>query len=153
MNDTHTQLNYFLVKVFNEILRIEEDRLRVGEFKNVSIREMHVIEAVCTANREGANNRASDIAKALGVSQGTLTTAVGPLERKGCIKRERDTDDKRIVRLIPTAKGKRANQNHQRFHEDMVKDVVNALSQEEQDSLMKGLVSLQEFFDRNKKED
>lgn len=153
MNDTHAQLNYFLVKVFNEILRIEEDSLRVGEFQNVSIREMHVIEAVCTANREGVNNRASDIAKVLGISQGTLTAALGPLERKGCIKRERDADDKRIVRLVPTAKGKRANDVHTRFHEDMVKDVVNALSQEEQDSLMKGLVSLQEFFDRNKSND
>lgn len=150
MIDNHIQLNYFLVKVFNEILRIEEDCLKTDEFKNLSIREMHVIEAVCIANEEGTNNRASDIALAQRITAGTLTTAVNLLEKKGYLLRKQDTQDKRIVRLYATEKGKRANDVHQNFHHEMVKNVMETLTAEEINSLMKGLKSLEAFFDKNK---
>ena len=149
-SDQQAQLNGFLVNVFNEILRIEENCLRTGEFKNLTVREMHVIEAVCTAQEQGTNNRASDIAQAQGVSAGTLTTAVTLLEKKGCIERRTDAHDKRIVRLYATEKGQRANAAHQQFHQQMVADVLAALSQEETEILIKGLKSLQDFFYRKK---
>lgn len=151
MNDDHIQLNYFLVKVFNEILQIEESCLKIDEFKNLSIREMHVIEAVCTANEEGLNNRASAIAQAQRITAGTLTTAVILLEKKGYLIRKQDTLDKRIVRLYASEKGKRANKVHQDFHHEMVKNVMQTLKQDEINSLMKGLKSLEAFFDQNKK--
>ena len=149
-SDQQTQLNSFLVNIFNEILRIEESCLRTGEFENLSVREMHVIEAVCTAQEQGTNNRASDIAHAQGISAGTLTTAITLLEKKGCVERRADVHDKRIVRLYPTEKGKRANTVHQRFHQQMVADVLAALSPEETDILIKGLQSLQVFFNTRK---
>lgn len=148
MYDNRSELNYFLVKVFNEILRIEEDCLKAGEFKNLSVREMHVIEAVCDAGKNA--NRASDIAQALHISAGTLTTEVGVLERKGCLIRKQDTNDRRIVRICPTEKGLRANEVHQQFHQKMVSDVMAALSAEETESLVKGLKSLAAFFNKNK---
>ncbi len=43
---TYTALNEFLVGAFNEILRIEGRVLCRGPFQNLSIREVHVIEAV-----------------------------------------------------------------------------------------------------------
>jgi DNA-binding MarR family transcriptional regulator len=142
-----TQLNDFLVNVFNEILRIEENCLRSGEFRNLSVREMHVIEAVCAVQDQGTNNRASDIAQAQGISAGTLTTAVNYLVKKGCIERRTDPQDKRIVRLYATEKGRRANEVHQRFHQQMVSDVLAALSPEESDILIKGLKSLKTFLE------
>jgi DNA-binding MarR family transcriptional regulator len=145
--DRQTELNDFLVNVFNEILRIEENCLRSGEFKNLSVREMHVIEAVCTAQNQGTNNRAGDIAQAQGISAGTLTTTVSCLVRKGCIERRTDSRDKRIVRLYATEKGRRANEAHQRFHQEMVSGVLAALSNEESDTLIKGLKSLKSFLD------
>ena len=150
MEGYQAKLNYFLVQVFNEILRIEDDRLRTGEFKNLSVREMHVIEAVCVANDSGGDNRATDIAKALHISAGTLTTAVAQLEKKGCLKRRQDKHDKRIVRLYPTEKGRRADEIHQQFHAQMVDDVMQALKEDELACLVKGLESLQAFFDQNK---
>lgn len=147
MKKYQTKLNDFLVDVFHEILRIEESSLRSGEFENISVREMHVIEAVCKAETaDDGKNRASDIAAALRISGGTLTTAVIQLEKKGCITRLQDKNDKRIVRLFSTDKGKRADAAHQRFHDDMVADVVAALSEDELACLAKGLESLQTFF-------
>lgn len=148
INDYYTELNYFLVKVFNEILRIEESSLRTGEFKNLSIREMHVIEAVCNANESEADNRATDIAHALRISAGTLTTTVALLEKKGYLIRRQDTQDKRIIRLHATEKGTRANLFHQKFHDQMVKNVIDTLDQGEIESLIKGLKSLKMFFEK-----
>ena len=150
INDYYNELNYFLVKVFNEILRTEEASLRTDEFMNLSVREMHVIEAVCTANDSGADNRATDVARALNITAGTLTTTVSLLEKKGCLKRKQDEQDKRITRLYATEKGVRANQTHQNFHHEMVMNVLNSLSIEETEILIKGLKSLGKFFDSNK---
>lgn len=143
------KLNFFLVEVFNEILRIEEDCLQSGEFKDLSVREMHVIEAVCNSDKTG-NNRASDIAEALYISAGTLTTEVALLEKKGCLLRRQDAHDRRIVRLHATERGIKANEAHQEFHRKMVTDVMDNLSGEETESLVKGLESLAQFFSRNK---
>lgn len=150
MGDYNDDLNYFLVKVFNEILRTEEASLRIGEFKNLSIREMHVIEAVCTANENGEDNRATDIARALRISAGTLTTTVALLEKKGYLKRKRDSQDKRIIRLNTTDKGIKANQFHQNFHKQMVSNVIDTLKSGEVEILIKGLSRLKEFFDSKK---
>lgn len=136
--------------MFNEILRIEESSLRAGEFKNLSIREMHVIEAVCSVSENETDNRATDIAGALRISPGTLTTTVALLEKKGYLIRKQDTQDKRIVRLYATENGKRANLFHQNFHNHMVANVIETLDQEETEILIKGLKSLKLFFDSKK---
>ncbi len=149
MNDYYLELNHFLVRVFNEILRVEETSLKKGEFKNLSVREMHVIEAICAANESGAGNRATDIAHALRISAGTLTITVSLLERKGYVERIQDVKDKRIVRLSATEKGISANQAHQRFHHEMVMNVMNTLDTQEIDILINGLKSLETFFNSN----
>lgn len=146
INHYYTELNRFLVKIFNEILRIEEASLRQDQYKNLTVREMHVIEAICNANEEETGNRASDIAHALKISAGTLTTTASILEKKGYIKRKQDNQDKRITRLHVTEKGVRANEVHQRFHHEMVMNVMNTLNDDEIEILIKGLKSLETFF-------
>ncbi len=150
INEYNSELNYFLVKVFNEILRVEESSLKIGEYKNLSVREMHVIEAVCTTNESGSDNRATDIANALRISAGTLTTTVALLEKKGYLLREQDPHDKRIIRLFATEKGIRANLFHQNFHKQMVSSVIETLDKGEVEILIKGLRSLKTFFDSKK---
>jgi DNA-binding MarR family transcriptional regulator len=148
MDEHSTELNHFLVKVFNGILHIEEDCLKTEEFKDLSICEIHAIEAVCIADDREMGNRASDIAEALHISAGTLTTEIAQLEKKGCIVRVQDTLDRRIVRLYPTNFGRRANEAHQAFHQKMVSEVMKALSPEEAESLVKAIKKLTEFFSR-----
>lgn len=46
MTQHEAQLNGFLVNVFNDILRLEEASIRKGPCKNLSVSEMHVLEAV-----------------------------------------------------------------------------------------------------------
>ena len=43
--DTFAALNSILVKLFNDILNIEEKALITEEFKDISVTDMHIIEA------------------------------------------------------------------------------------------------------------
>ena len=51
MENRGKELNLFLVRVFNEILRTEERDL-AGRFPDLSLRELHLIEEVCRAEEE-----------------------------------------------------------------------------------------------------
>lgn len=145
MKKNKQQINKFLVGVFNEILKIEEDFI-VKTFADLSVKEVHVIEAVCNADEKGDDNRSTSIAEKLKVTAGTLTTAVAQLERKGYLLRERDENDKRIVHIVPTEKGFEAQKCHVDFHEKLVDNAVSNLSDEELEIFVKALNSIATFF-------
>ena len=82
MDESAQAINAFLVEVFGEILRTEERCLAAGPSNDLSLTELHVIEAVAACCREGRNS-AAQVAQRLRVTAGTLTTAVNLLVRKG----------------------------------------------------------------------
>ena len=135
-------LNTLLVTLFQEIMNIEQKALITGEFKDITINDMHVIEAV---DMEGARNMTS-VAKTLGVTTGTLTIAVNSLVKKGYVERVRSEEDRRVVLISLSEKGRKAYLHHQRFHEQMIEAIVEELSAEEQVVLEKALVKLDRFF-------
>ena len=145
MNRAERSINHVLVRLFNEILDIEERALAVGEFSDASVREMHVLEATGNAEEE---NSMSAIAARLGITMGSLTVAVATLERKGYLKRERAMEDKRIVRVWLTPRGAAANEHHARFHREMVAEVQTALSPPQMEVLLETLDRITAFFDQ-----
>lgn len=139
------EMNQFLVSVFNQILRREETILKDGSFKNLSVKEMHVIDRIAQCELSKSNT-ASEIAKLQGVTAGTLTVSIQVLERKGYVIRCPDPRDGRIVRIALTEKGKGAYQAHFSFHQSMVDCILNALTAEETAIFIKGLSAITEFF-------
>ena len=152
MNKEERILNEFLVESFNEILKVEEGALKKGKFKNLSIREMHVIEAVVKNEKQGKNT-SSKIAKTLDITPGTLTISVNSLERKGYLLRERDIHDKRVINIYTTDSGKEVEENHAKFHENMVKEMLDFFTEEKRKILMEAVVELEKFFKSRKKVD
>ena len=72
-------LNGFLVGLFNEILKIEGNALCSGEAQEISLRDMHIIEAIC-AGKTMRERRTTAVAQRLGI---TATTLEGILTVKG----------------------------------------------------------------------
>lgn len=144
-------LNRFLVEVFNEILKTEEQALTARR-PDLSLREFHLIEEVCRAVDQDRDNRATAIAAAQRVTAGTLTTAVNLLEGKGYLERRRDSGDRRSVRLFPTERGRQANELHTAFHQEMVADVLSILSEEESQVFLRALSGVSAFFRKKYKE-
>ena len=141
MNINHV-LNEVLVRLFRNINVIEERAICTGEYKDVTANDMHVIEAI---DMEEARNMTS-VARSLGVTTGTLTIAVNSLVKKGYVERARSEEDRRVVLVSLSEKGKRAYLHHRQFHEQMIEAIVEELSEEEQAVLEKALVKLDRFF-------
>lgn len=150
MNSECEKINNFLVGVFNNILRTEESSLK-ERASNLSMREMHVIEAVCDAVTR-RKNTASEIAFSQNITAGTLTTTVSTLEKKGFLVRRQDDRDKRMVRIFPTEKGKTANEIHQSFHHEMVSVIQSVLKEDELKVFVRGLAAVQHFFEGRRKQ-
>ena len=138
MNINHV-LNEVLVRLFRNINVIEERAICTGDYKDVTANDMHAIEM------EEARNMSS-VARSLGVTTGTLTIAVNSLVKKGYVERARSEEDRRVVLVSLSEKGKRAYLHHRQFHEQMIEAIVEELSEEEQAVLEKALVKLDRFF-------
>ena len=137
-----------LVNLFQEIMDIEEKALITAEFKNISVNDMHIIEAIGT----GEPKNMSTVAKLMSVTVGTLTIAINNLVKKGYVSRVRSEEDRRVVLIFLTEIGKRAYQHHRDFHDGMVKALVEGLDEGQQKILVKSLLNLRTFFDSYKKD-
>ena len=138
----NSTLNDVLVRLFRNVNVIEERAMRTEEYKDVTTNDMHVIEAI---GMEGARNMTS-VARSLEVTTGTLTIAINSLVKKGYVDRVRSEEDRRVVLISLSDKGKRAYLHHRRFHEQMIESVVEELTEEEQRILEKALAKLYHFF-------
>lgn len=141
MNSVET-VNDILVNLFNEIMDIEERALITSEYKDISVKDMHVIEAVGIGNPRNM----SAVAKSLSVTVGTLTIAMNNLVKKGYVNRVRSEEDRRVVLVSLSEKGEQAYHHHRIFHERMVMSVLKDLNKEETESLTAALIKLQDFF-------
>ena len=142
MEKAYDTFNDVLVNLFNEIMDIEARAIITPEFKDITNNDMHVIEAVGI----GDPRNMSAVAKLLSVTVGTLTIAVNNLVKKGYIERVRSKEDRRVVLVSLTEKGKKAYQHHKRFHEEMIQSLLKGLSEQEISTLVTALTNLREFF-------
>ena len=117
--DIFESLNSVLVDLFNDILNIEERALITEEFKDISVTDMHIIEAIGIEEPRTM----STISKSLGVTMGTL-----------------------IVYASLTDKGIAAYRHHENFHKDMIGHITKDLTKEEAEVLMKTFIRLEDFF-------
>lgn len=135
-------VNDYLVSVFNDILIIEESELKKSQFKDLSITEMHTIEAIGMYKKKTT----SEVAKELSITVGTLTTAINKLVKKDYVERIRSEDDRRVVKLGLTKKGKLLYRVHQHFHREMVKNILDGMATDEQQALLAALKNLHDFL-------
>ena len=142
--DTFEVLNNLLVNLFNDILDIEQKALITDEFKDISVTDMHIIEAVGIDEPRTM----TAISKLLGVTMGTLTIGMNGLVKKGYVLRTRSTKDRRIVYASLTEKGLSAYRHHKNFHKSMIESVMKNLTEEEASVLTKAFVKLEHFFEQ-----
>lgn len=146
--DINSALNEVLVKLFRNINAIEEQAVRTEEYKDVTTNDMHVIEAIGMEEKKNMTT----VAKALHVTTGTLTIAVNSLVKKGYVERIRSEEDRRVVMIYLTERGKGVFLHHAHFHEQMIDAVVEQLSEEEKEVLEKALSRINQFFLSRKKD-
>ena len=140
--DAYETINDVLVNLFNEILKLEEEAIITEEFKDITNNDMHIIEAIGLSGK----NTMSAVAKKLGITAGSLTTAVNSLVNKKYVVRRRSDEDRRVVFIGLTPKGVRAYDHHKDYHRQMTEAVISNLNEDEIPVLLKTLNGLSEFF-------
>ena len=138
-------LNELLVQIFNDILQIEEQSLKQGVINDLSVTEIHTIDAIGMYTERTM----SEVAQDLKITVGTLTTAINKLIKKGYVERKRIEEDRRVVLIKLTKKGKLAFRLHEKFHNDMINKTIEGLSDSEEEVLISSLERLNEFFKYN----
>lgn len=138
-------LNDFFVHVFNKILAWEEQALTKVGASDLSVKELHVLEAVHDQTAQDRNTMTA-VADVLSIRVSSLTTAVNTLVRKGYLERGGEPGDRRVIRIYLTEKGEQANQLHSRFHAKMIDSVAHRLNDMELEILTASLRQLDQFF-------
>ena len=139
----YQKINEYLTSIFNNVLVIEEVSLRGSRFKDISIKEMHTVDVIGNFS----DVTPSFVSKELMVTLGTVTTCLNNLERKGYIERIRSDQDRRVVYLHLTKKGRLVHRLHKRFHKAMVEKIIDGMSPEEINVMGKGLTNLYQFLE------
>ena len=86
------------------------------------------------------------VAKSLHVTTGTLTISINSLVKKNYVERVRSEEDRRVVLVSLTEKGRKAFLHHRQFHDKLVNEIVEQLSDEEKRVLEKALNRINQFF-------
>ena len=76
----------------------------------------------------------------------TLNAALVRLFRDVMELEERSSEDRRVVYISLSEKGRRAYRHHEQFHRRMIEAVLDGLTPDETDSLVKALAKLDRWF-------
>ena len=142
MSKSTVIINELLVELFNDVLQIEEQSLKDGPISDLSITEIHTLEAIGMYDQKSM----SEVAQNLKITVGTLTTAINKLIKKEYVERKRIEEDRRVVLIKMTKKGKLAYRLHDKFHKDMVNTAVDGLNDKEEEVLIHSLTKINKFF-------
>lgn len=140
--DSYETLNEVVVNLFRDVMDIEQQAIITQEFKDITNNDMHVIEAIGI----GQAKNMSAIARELSVTVGTLTIAMNSLVKKGYVIRERGQEDRRVVYISLSDRGRIAYEHHARFHKAMIDSIFEVLDDEEMKALVKALTKLNQWF-------
>jgi len=141
MTEAKKLINELLVDLFNRILAIEGEELKKAGV-TLSMNEVHVLEAILVVEEPSMTY----IAAKLGITVGSLTTAVNTLVQKGYVTRYRLPEDRRkvLVRLEKSADD--VLKIHQIYHDKMIAAIFEDLKVGEDVILINSLQKVATYF-------
>lgn len=147
--DMTDELGRILIQTTESVNRSEEEGAKRLGRGDLTAAEVHLMERIASA--KGGKSTVSDLAKALDVTMPTVTVAVNRLEKKGYIKKTKNSSDARSVFISLTEEGAKMNKQHEDFQEQMIFNVVGDFSDEELAALCKCLRKLNNHMNKSKK--
>ena len=144
MKPFEEQLNEVIVETYRSILRVEENILKRSDQTDLSISEIHMLEAV--GKGKDRRRTISELAEVLNITLPSVTVAINKLMKKGYVEKVRGEEDGRIVYVSLTRQGRRIDSAHRYFHESMVRSIIRDMTESEMQALYKGVMKLDAFL-------
>lgn len=132
----------FLETMIRVNSRFREERLWRGD--ELSLPQFMLLHHL---HRHGPA-RSGEVARNLRVSQGVVTRMVDRLVEKGLVARSRDPDDRRVVLLSPTARGKRLVKGMEKQKLREIKAFLRSIPPREKSDLLDLFRRIKEFLER-----
>jgi len=136
------ELNNEHVSVFNNVMWIEETALKQSYFSDITLKDMHTIDAISMYSEKSA----SQVAKIIHLTPSAMTTAIDRLVDKGYIERRRSNTDRRVVRLGLTHKGRVVYRAHQGFHRDLTHNLLDNMQPSEAETVKRAIHNLVSYL-------
>lgn len=125
-------LEKMMLQGFEKILANEESLLKT--LGTLGVKEYNTLDTIWTLTKTKSNT-ANNIAKALNITAGTLTTNLQRLTDKGYVYKERDTMDKRVVYVFLTPAGVGLRRSRETAHKKLLRQALFRLSDSEKVAL------------------
>ncbi|WP_099187255.1 MarR family winged helix-turn-helix transcriptional regulator [Tepidibacter mesophilus] len=142
MNENVKTLNKLITNIFYDLTDIEKKMFSQGKFNDLSLSEIRTIQAIGMK----APRKMSQVAMVLKITVGTLTISINRLVKKGYVRRFKTEEDRRIVMVDLTEQGKLVYQTHEKFHYEIIENMVSTLNENEQKMLIQSLENICYFF-------
>ncbi|MFR8003163.1 MAG: MarR family winged helix-turn-helix transcriptional regulator [Hydrogeniiclostridium sp.] len=147
MQSFEAQLNTLLTRAYRSIELIEEQQLANIDRLNLTIGEIHLLEAVGSPRQHPEGKTISEISEDLQISLPSVTLAINKLLKKGFVEKRRSEKDGRKVHVLLTHSGETANRAHALFHHRMAVSISEGLTEEEKNAMLRGITKLNSFLD------
>lgn len=144
MDEFSRELNQLLVCTYRNVGKLEEGMLHSVSGLDVSIGELHLMEAIGESKDKGV--LICELAQRMELTPPTVTVAVNKLALKGYVLKTKSLLDKRSVIVTLTRMGKKVNAAHRYFHEQMVRNIEKLLEPAEREGMLHGMQMLNQFF-------
>lgn len=123
------QLTHELFAFFNGFASWENSVIKSSD---LTVAEAHAIEVL---GQFGPMNMKT-LAQKLGVTTGTTTVTVDRLEKKDYALREPVKEDRRMYLITLTDKGRKAFEEHHKYHDTLTEQILSVLSDEESEQFL-----------------
>lgn len=138
---------YSLTEIVDILTRamgeMESHALSGSEFAALSMRQLHYLDLV---HRLG-HPTLSELARELGISRPSVTTAVAKLVAAGYLKKVTSDEDRRMAHVHLAPKGRRMVRLHGEVHQSMARLFTDALSRSELNEMTRMLNKVIDHLD------
>lgn len=142
MDELKQRLNSIFADGYHNLLLMEETKRKYSS-ASFSFRDRTAIDFL-VKNPEG--RPVSDVADYLKISRPSTTTLIKKLEKNGLVTKVPDPYNNRSTIVKVTRKGRQYFRYQSQYREDMVKIVVDGMSDEEKEVIYEGFRRLNQFF-------
>lgn len=143
MTEYNAKILDLLLTIYEKILLTEEEALLKGHFSDLSKTEMHTLASIGPYEQRSMGETAAR----LNITTGTLTVAIDRLVKKDYVERTRAENDRRVVLLSLTRRGKVAYRLFWKFHTLLVEGLVTDLASDERKQLLDALSNIDQYID------
>lgn len=98
--------------------------------------EFVLMDEVLSSDNSSAGIKINDIAKSTGMSKPSMSRMLNSLEKKGYVKRQIHSEDRRVVCVKLTSRGKKALQQTKQKFTTFITDVFEEMGSEDSETLL-----------------